>query len=322
MKTIYSKIKFPVITFFAVYSVIWGFLETGDYFGVISLQGRGLKAHFGFILISLIFTILVSILDKAKKEKSKTQILHLDLLEQLKDITKEINGIFSEENPYKLKLIQWRLKTELNKLKNIRAGNWILESLSTYSYLRYIFGSVLMTLEMGDEYITLSNLEFWSKDNVGDNEFLDYNLRAVKDGVVIKRIIIINPQILRSKGRNKEKNELKLLVKDFMSKKDQNSEFSKMSLFFYLSPNSVEDLKEPVPFALIKNRDRTIFLKILPNLNKQNGRKPSVQISFANDDRESGYSSLLSRYLTIEKDRNNLFSLKDFYDRLVPEEIN
>ena len=290
MKT--QKFKYHLAVFIALYGILWFFIGIGNFFSVLAVGENSKFVHLGFAVASAVLTAGIAILDRIKRNKNELELLTESIGSTIQSIKGELGRIREEGNVHKLRLIQWRFMTELEKVKRIHSGSWRLEAHPTYSYLRYVFGNVLDNLGHGDRYYALSNLDFWSWDKFGDSEFLELNIDAINRGVKITRIIVIDPEILVNPERAKERRNLVKLVEELRRARQRYPEFAAMDLKFYLSRNPETDFAEPIPYALIRNKEKLTFIKILPNLKTADGRVPNVRIVFAPSADEPEFRSL------------------------------
>lgn len=287
----------------AVVQNVWAYFETAEHFK---------SNHIYFVLGCLIVTVLISFLmagiEKISKPKTKNEIA-----DYLNDIKETVTKLDKEGQEFELKMIKWRMGVEAAKAKNIQSGVWSLQALQTYEYVRYICGSILNNLVQGDEYITLSNLNFWYKDKYGGTDFMATNIAAAKRGVSIKRIIILdNDILLNPKNYHAEISALKELIPSLNAQIIRNPEAAKhISMYFYLSKNYESDARPPVPYAIITNKDKTRYMAVIPSSIHQGFANPQILLKLKSDQNMMDFDIDLDRFNGIlSKSSSELLSLE------------
>lgn len=92
------------------------------------------------------------------------------------------------------RIAAWRIARTNSHISQIRERRWEIEALAPQAYVANIFEEILSHLRPGDEYLTVTNLRFWSNSAVGKSNFLDSNIVAARSGVRIRRVFIVNDQ--------------------------------------------------------------------------------------------------------------------------------
>lgn len=150
--------------------------------------------------------------DRARDQIAKALIAAYEQLEnqtQTNDQLDRLNlKIRSDEenqfnNPFQDRLAAWRVERALEQVTSIQDHQWELDARMPYEYIAFIFQELIETMIPGEEYSTVSNMGFWSEKAVGTTGFLEANVEAVKRGVTIKRVILINKTGL-AKASNRE----------------------------------------------------------------------------------------------------------------------
>lgn len=218
---------------------------------------------------------------------------------------------------FKQKMISWRKEREEIKYKQIEDGNWTIWLLKEDYYLRYIFGGVLSTLEKGDCYSTISNLDFWASLGVDSDEFISNNLEALKKGVEVNRVILIRNQIFETSVNDPYRNvpvqTLVKIVDRFKEiRKDNRKHFEKMKLFFLITSDYNFDMgNTPSPFAVIENKKHNDHALITPMIEQPINQ---VMITFKpvseTKHRPNSYDSLSKKFKRLITD-NRKKSLDD-----------
>jgi hypothetical protein len=121
----------------------------------------------------------------------------LALLE-LSEVTKNPRQF---DNPFQDRLAAWRIARASQDVQGIQGHEWTLETRSSENYIAYMFTEVMNMLDEGDEYCTVTNMEFWKNSTVQES-FLKANLEASLRGVEIRRVFLINREDWLSKTRS------------------------------------------------------------------------------------------------------------------------
>lgn len=264
-----------ILAFWGILNMVfqngWLYFETENYFK---------DKHYIFLLSSVIIAVLLYMTIEIIRQKSFKNKFTYEIRDTLHEIEILVKS-FDKKNAYfPLLLINWRLKIELSKINKIKGGEWNLNALKTYEYLRNVFSSIISLLNKGDEYITLSNIDFWSEDKYGATDFISSNLDAAKKGVKIKRIIIIDKKIIETpqSHQNKLITLLKLIQELKQKIRNRREDASNMRTSFYLSKNYKNDAAPPVPFAIIYDQTEDRYISMLPSNLVAKERNPSVSV--------------------------------------------
>lgn len=254
-------------------------------------------------------------------QSSHTLRVKLDMEKKLGQMANILDELVEDpHNVFKMKLAAWRIQVERKKFENIRNGHWVIYSLPTYSYFRYVFGSILSMLQEGDEYLTLSNLLFWRADLTSNDSFLKVNL-AASEKVKIDRIIILNRQILSPYYPDKEEQlELIRLIDEFQRfrKGEAESYFSRMELRFFLSDRYEQDNTYPVPFALIRNKEKKLYMSVTPILSEKDSF-PRIEINFWDNPFDYLFKRSLDNFERIAaQGKHTLLSLDEISVKIEP----
>src|SRR3989442_7407633 len=102
------------------------------------------------------------------------------------------DSLHGMENPFQEKAACWRIRRLREQLESIRQGTWNIAAKSPTAFVAFMFEEIMEMLSSGDEYFTVTNLNFWSDKAVGESAFLSANVEAARRGVVIKRGFLID----------------------------------------------------------------------------------------------------------------------------------
>ncbi|PKV52555.1 hypothetical protein ATE84_4675 [Aquimarina sp. MAR_2010_214] len=307
MKFLIKNIKWINILAFwgilnAILEIIWLYYETGNYFK---------SNHYIFLLVSVITAVAVYVIIEIIRQKSIKNKFTYEIRNTLHELESLVRS-FDKKNAYfPLLLINWRLKIELSKVNKIKGGEWNLNALKTYEYLRNVFGSIISLLNKGDEYITLSNLDFWSEDRYGATDFVTSNLDAAKKGVIIKRIIIIDEKIIETpQSYPDELSSLLKIIKELKRKIGNRREDARnMQTYFYLSKNYDDDARPPVPFAIIYDKTEDRYISMLPSNLITKKENPYVSIKLKDPQNDHDVRASKDRFHDIYSKTTELMSI-------------
>lgn len=308
--------------FVSAFGTAWLFIEAGSYFSIFSIPAESKSSYFRFIVIgSLLLANGIFFGDRYLNYTNSpfsAQKKHIEsTLIELNKVAKQIN---KEEDPFKLNMLSLRLDTELRKFKQIYGGHWAISAHQTYEYLRHSFGHALLSLGADDEYIGISNLDFWAKNKFGESEFLDLNLDAADRGVEIKRVIVVDKNIFNIDYPNREDQESFFnIVKEFYAKYEaEEDRMKKIELYFYLSHNYNKDAGYPVPFAIVHNKKIDKYMAILSNLPKEGEPGiPKIDFHFINGKHSVNYQKYQNRFKNLFKKKKDKYTLEQMYQKVM-----
>ena len=311
-----------------------------------------------FFALGIIELIVIAKSNIKKEEdlrkKSRMAYLHFNSIEKLSQQITLSRQFYKAEDYFKLLLSHLRTDTEIKKFEKINRShsvNWVLSSLSMWDYFISIFRSLINELIEKDEYLTLSIIDFWSKDkdsqtiaiehgvknNDSAKNFFESNfLKCAKANVSSKRIIIVNVDRLK-KGKVEKEGDNRnyyLAFTQILSK--YNNEAFEHKLFyncFYLVEDSVygELVKEDIPFALVRREgyeDKLCVSTYIPDLHTQElsadskdswrkGNVPKIGMHIAPNENDEIWTRLYGKFKTIYNNKSGSKHGKYF----TPEEL-
>ena len=306
---------------FGILVVIWSVTEVLDYFGQQPFGDSEFRNKYGiYILLLILFAIVIGayLQQRFFGQPDDYKAIWARIKAKKQEKNGLINRVRAEQNYYKLLLIDWRLEIENKKYTQITSGRWTLEAHQPPSYLRYVLSEVVKILGPEDEYITLSNLDFWSKKSFGDSQFLDLNLNAIERGVKIYRIILFDGKIMQEPNKYPDQlRTIKEVITEFLEKKKiERDKMSQMDLSFYPSSDYKQDSKAPVPYALVNNKEKKAYMTILPLLPSNETRVlPKINIHFLASDKMREYQDHFIRFRKIQK-KNTKMTLEELSVKL------
>lgn len=216
----------------------------------------------------------------------------------------EYNKIISSNYAFSKKMILWRIEQEHIKFEGVAKGFLSLRALPENSYFRYIFKSILEKLHKGDEYITLSNIEFWHNQVIDGDTFLNLNISKAKEGVLIKRIILVDSKIFDDSEENprliSDRNNLIKIVDTFKTKLNYSRpeikdiiDRKQLMTYFFISTTYDREEKDmlnsekKLPYALIRNDKQNDAMAIVPTNFGISNHVPIISFHFFSDQNEN-----------------------------------
>jgi len=155
-------------------------------------------------------------------------------------------------NPFQDRVAAWRIRRAWDQVETIQKRTWEFEAKSPTAYVAYIFEGIMQLLEPGEEYSTVTNLNFWSSKAVGDSAFLKANIQAAKRGVTVKRVFLVD-----KKGKEHQTNSryLEAVMREHKRACDEANKSSpgRMVVRYLLSDNLNRDLARYGHFGLARH---------------------------------------------------------------------
>lgn len=166
----------------------------------------------------------------------------------------------SFENPFQDRIAAWRIKRAIEQVEYIQKRQWEFEAKSATAYVAYIFQGIMDLLRKGEEYLTLTNLHFWSSSAVGESAFLRANIEAAKRGVVIKRIFLIDKSDIY---RRRSDRELEALIQSHRRAQREVNLINpgNLDLKCILTENLEADLERYGHFGLARDSTETFGME-------------------------------------------------------------
>jgi len=121
-------------------------------------------------------------------------------IKQELDIISERTREYIFDNPFQDRIAAWRIRRAAEQIESIRKGEWELDAKIPAKYVAFMFEGILQQLKEGEEYWTVTNLNFWSSRAIGDSAFLTANIDAARRGVAIKRVFLIDRKDIKPKS--------------------------------------------------------------------------------------------------------------------------
>lgn len=100
--------------------------------------------------------------------------------------------------PFVDKLIAMRLLGVERQIDQARTGRWQVPILEPATYIAQIFTEIIRNLSVGDSYMTVTNVEFWSDGQMGTTAFFAENVSAAVRGVQVQRVVLLDARAIRS----------------------------------------------------------------------------------------------------------------------------
>lgn len=232
-------------------------------------------------------------------------------IQKLKLLLKILSTLIKEESYFKLLFLNWRIGTELEKAKNILAGNIKIDAKNDHDYIIYIFRMLIKHLKEGDEFIGLCDMNFWSRMELGSGYYLSENIEAVRRGVSIKRLIVVNQSTLFADSNNEDKKRLIEIVKNLYNWASVNSvEFEKMDFHFFINDDSFGGDDYPKSFAFLNHQSGKDYMSIIPDMDTSDNNS-FVYIDFKSLDVEKTLIERKSKFEELSKLKHKKKTLED-----------
>ncbi|MCB9314572.1 MAG: hypothetical protein H6574_15980 [Lewinellaceae bacterium] len=314
-----QDIKALAVLFGSYYAGLWLFLESAAFFESGIVGSKGFYSHLLFAISALIFSVVTRLIVKKFYEPNPMKLLLDNIRRETNETKKLIVNILNDENKYKYKMLLWRLSTEKSKYSQINGGHWTIKALKKYDFIRYVFGHIVLSMDKNDEYLTLSCLDFWAEDRVGETAFFEKNFNKAVEGSTIKRIIIIDNEIFENPSPEFEKDRKNLiyLVEEFSDKYEKYepliSKMTNFEIFFYLSKNYKKDIGTEVPYALLSNKEQNSFMAVLPYIPQDNfgTEVPHIEIWITNNENTNQYTDYKNKFTYFRNKTKDLLTVKD-----------
>ena len=309
----FSTVEFLKI-FIGTFGAIWTFLESGERFmGVIVIADKGWLYYLGILLLSTALSV-----GYAKYAALRnTNYLIIDLSKKIQDKMKSLNRrhkmMMVDQSYFKLLFVYWRIESELEKGKMVDGGHFALPAKTAFDYIIYVFSSLLNRLRNTDEFITLSNIDFWERVIKTRNTFLTDNLRAVERNVIIKRIVLVDRRVLDSKKFSQEREKINYVARGIYERYRRNTvNFERMDWFFYVSDQYDLDNQAPVPYAIMYNKASNEHLAVLPRFSETIEEDSQIEFHFSQRKNDDNILPYVHRYNETNAQKTNLYSIPDF----------
>ncbi len=198
---------------------------------------------------------------------------------------------------FEVPIMKWRFDREHAKFRNIDNGHWTALADETYSYVRYVFMQILGTLKKGDEYYTVTNIEFWRQGTYGVEEFINSNSDALAKGVEIRRIMLLEEHMLNTKYY---RDELIAILNKF----HQKSQTDRISFCVVDKLPQFRAVRH-IPFVVVKRRiasDEIRFLTLMPTIEVDSKKSPQIDVYFKSNDEH--HHECISLFEYCEKHKN------------------
>lgn len=202
-----------------------------------------------------------------------------------------------DKNRFKGVFLEWRIHTEANKLEKINGGKLELLAHDRGKYLITIFHSLISRLTKGDEYLTLSNLTFWA--NASYDDFILENLQAVKRGVIINRIIVLDKSIFTNENFHLRRKLIDFCgrISHWKANEKYGSLFEKMDFKFFLCESPSLELKQSLPYAILRNKkQKKESMIVLPRFFRGSSK---VDVMFEETSQNHVFNTYLNRFESI-----------------------
>lgn len=297
----------------------------------------GIYPYIGAILGSIFLTIIHYFLNNLYKDTKSFYDMKIDLLRDRAMLNNNINYVLRDGDIHKLHFVRWRLRHENRLIDKMKAGFIEIEVKPKNYYIRSVFGEIIKMLENDDEYSTISNLDFWTEDELIEDaneplpQFLRDNLNAVvQKSILIRRIILIYLPGVRSKEELKATQSFMSIINKFnyaykeltplddtIDIESKDSFKSKLAArdrfrtFFYFTNEKIFSNDFPTPFAIIRNNE-SFKLSVLPiDIDHPDiKRHPKININFPYESNLNKFVIPYRRFCDLINQHNNDLRMK------------
>ena len=145
-----------------------------------------------FLLIDYTTENAVAKLAKSIRQKYAEVQIRLSVEHELTELSDKVRTKGAFQNPFQDRLAAWRIKRAREQVEMIQKSEAEFEAKTSTAYVAHLFQGIMGMLEKGDQYLTVTNMGFWSDKAVGSSAFLDANVRAAQKGATIRRVFLID----------------------------------------------------------------------------------------------------------------------------------
>lgn len=312
------RLKQLITLSFVSFGIIWGFFEAGLVLQVIAISDQGAPVYyFGLIAFSIFISIIIAWYTEWRSQRVNKTELAEGVKVKLNKLVKRFRQMIADGSYFKLIYLDWRMQVEWDKTQLAGASRYILDAEDVADYILSATYNILNRLGKSDEYITLSNIDFWGHIR-NDLRFFNANIDAVnRQNVHIKRIVLVDIKALEGRAPGDEIKRIREIVKILHEEYQRNTsafESGKMDWHFYISENYKPDHDISVPYAIITNKISGECLAILPK-KKEEKTKPKIEMYFSENKLDENISSYLADFERIAK-APRLIDIPTFYHEL------
>jgi len=145
-----------------------------------------------FLLIDYTGANSVAKIAKAIKKKYAEVSDRLKAENELTKLTEKVRAKGGFDNSFQDRLAAWRIRRTWEQVELIQKGETEFEAKTSTAYVAHLFHGIMEMLEDGEEYLTVTNVGFWSDEGVGHSPFLESNVKAAMRGTKIQRVFLID----------------------------------------------------------------------------------------------------------------------------------
>ena len=282
---------------------------------------EGVQGFYWFISAlvgGLVITLVYYFLYMRRKEnlQVKKQIQHVR--KHMNELQGRCIEVEKTKSYYRLMFFHWRLEVELRKTSHLQGGVLDLPAIAPFHYMVYVFSNLVMRLQQGDEYVTVSNVDFWHSVLRSDGAFMDQNMKAANRGVVVNRVVMVDERILDDDELGTELNKLKQVVRYFNKKQKSNPrEFRLMKHYFVLVKDYSNMIYNRVPYAIVTNSSLDKYMAILPSLYSES-YKSMLKIEFGKY-RDVHTEASYRVFEELFRQKQDKYTIEEMFDRFITD---
>jgi hypothetical protein len=202
----------------------------------------------------------------------------------------------------------WRLSIAKSQITGVQSGVWTAQLRSNAAYMHHLLEGVLVRLQKGDAYRVVTNSEFWLPKV---ESFLNANITAAKDGVLIERIFVLTRSEFED-AKKDLKGTLRRALNDQIEAAREAVEATKNDRSFVVKAQVIDDgQSKGENFALLYDADGVPRLALAPKM--ENGKFTDLRFDFLlgskEDKRNTGrWVNALNKASTKGKSLSELFA--------------
>ncbi|MEM6801183.1 MAG: hypothetical protein AAF696_07245 [Bacteroidota bacterium] len=304
-----------------MYFILWAILEILQFVGTIKKINRGSMFFLSLFFISLFLACLIRFfLTYSPRSFIGLRKINGSLTKNIRELKELATSIYQRKSYFMLLIFKWRNEADLEKARSIQAGSLFLEAKKDHDYVISIFKSVVERLGPHDEFIGVCDLEFWHHIDFGRSFYLAANIDAVKRGVKIRRLIVVNNSLLYNPDNIQERLRLfhMVILLNKWAQGHQN-EFKQMEFNFFINDDSNGKNEYPKPFAYLSHQIGedvdADYMTIALNMSKEL-KDYSVEMKFKAEGLQSGPFSGRTKYEEMFKQKEKVRTLEEMLNLL------
>lgn len=237
--------------------------------------------------------------------------LEKEILQMSEEMTMHIKHLLDHRfSNLQLNFINWRFKTELEKIRKVLNGEVPIYAYDKFAYLGDIFGHILDQLREGDIYQTVSTVEIWNEENIGNQKFVRKTGLALRRKAKIDRVVFIDKRKFLNESELEYHQMVKNTIDLFDNFHEKDNELNSIMFFIDYIDGAFRELLQYAPVVLIIESGNKNKLGIHTNhVNNAPIKSPSLNLKFYiekdsdehSDAFEENFEPIKTRSITISE---------------------